>query len=613
VASGTKIGDAYIAVDADTRQAKSSLKGLDDQVTTTGKGLGGLGGKFTPTAIAAGAAVAAGAIFEFGKAAVDASANLTESINAINVVYGESASAIHALGEESADSFGLSQRAFNEFATQFSAFGEKIATGTGQDVGVVVEDLTTRIADFASVMNLDMSEAATVFQSALAGETESFRRFGGDVSAAAVEVKALELGLGEASGELSEQDKILARYELVMEQTEKTAGDFANTSDSLANQQRILAANLEDTQAKIGKFLVPAVAEATGAFNDLLTIVSAVTEALGEEEGLIANISNFAEGAIRMLPGISQIITAWEIGTTQLGLLADATENTTTTQQRLQEQQNDALGAQADATLAAYNAAGAANAQSQALDMVTLTAGPAYLEYLNDQSTVTENVTEDTYDAVAALDAYQNKIRAQTDPIFALFQANRDLAAAEENVETVRADATATADDITAAELEHAEALRDVFFAEQDVRTQTDLNREELENQLEVWGLSAEAAQDLVDKILLYNETEIDPKTAEILLRTRYEAARDDTGGGFFEGLDPNRQMGGPVMAGHSYTVGEAGPETFVPNVSGTILPTGVGTGNGVNVTQNFYTEPVPTPQTQRAMQEAAAVIGMTQ
>ena len=34
-----------------------------------------------------------------------------------------------------------------------------------------------------------------------------------------------------------------------------------------------------------------------------------------------------------------------------------------------------------------------------------------------------------------------------------------------------------------------------------------------------------------------------------------------------------SRQFGGPVSAGAAYTVGEVGPELFVPNVSGTIIP----------------------------------------
>jgi hypothetical protein len=44
---------------------------------------------------------------------------------------------------------------------------------------------------------------------------------------------------------------------------------------------------------------------------------------------------------------------------------------------------------------------------------------------------------------------------------------------------------------------------------------------------------------------------------------------------------------GGPVSAGSTYTVGERGPELFVPSTSGTIIPNG-GTTNSA-VTNNFY------------------------
>ena len=81
----------------------------------------------------------------------------------------------------------------------------------------------------------------------------------------------------------------------------------------------------------------------------------------------------------------------------------------------------------------------------------------------------------------------------------------------------------------------------------------------------------------------------------------------------------PGLQAGGPAMAGQPYWVGESGPELFVPETSGTVIPNGVagvGTatlGGGISVVQNFYTEPTPSPATQRAMQEAAGVIAMTQ
>jgi hypothetical protein len=134
----------------------------------------------------------------------------------------------------------------------------------------VLDELTTRIADFASVNNLDVADAAQIFQSSLAGETESLRRFGGDVSAAAVETFALTHGLAETKGEITESIKVQARYGLLLQETAKTAGDFANTSDGLANQQRILSANVENLSASFGQKLTPILADAAGTVNNLI-------------------------------------------------------------------------------------------------------------------------------------------------------------------------------------------------------------------------------------------------------------------------------------------------------------------------------------------------------
>lgn len=60
-------------------------------------------------------------------------------------------------------------------------------------------------------------------------------------------------------------------------------------------------------------------------------------------------------------------------------------------------------------------------------------------------------------------------------------------------------------------------------------------------------------------------------------------------GGGFVGalagGIGPGRAAGGPVTAGTIYPVGEQGPELFVPNVGGSIVPNHELGGGGVNVT----------------------------
>jgi phage-related protein len=231
--------------DRGVREAESAFGKLGNAAKTVAKTVGILG------------AAVAGASLVIGKKAVDAASDLSESINAVNVTFGEAAEGILGLSEASARAVGLSSREFNAFAVQFGAFSKQIAGAEG-DVIAVTEELTTRIADFASVMNLDVPEAAQVFQSSLAGETEPIRRFGIDLSAAAVELFALESGLVASKDEMTEAIKVQARYGLLMQSTAQMAGDFANTSDGLANQQRILAAEFDNAQARLGMFLLPA-------------------------------------------------------------------------------------------------------------------------------------------------------------------------------------------------------------------------------------------------------------------------------------------------------------------------------------------------------------------
>jgi len=57
--------------------------------------------------------------------------------------------------------------------------------------------------------------------------------------------------------------------------------------------------------------------------------------------------------------------------------------------------------------------------------------------------------------------------------------------------------------------------------------------------------------------------------------------------------FDGFRAAGGPVRQGRSYVVGEAGPELFTANTSGTISPSGsFGGGGGVNITINGAIDP---------------------
>ena len=211
-------------------------------------------------------------IKQFVGGSVEAFSNLSESINAVNQIFRQNANEIHRWGQENANALGLSRRAFNDLAVPLGAMLKNAGLGLNE-VTDWTKRLTERAADMASVFNTDVADALTAIQAGLRGETDPLERFGVSVNAARVEAEALRMTGKKSAKDLTDQEKAVARLNLIMQQTQDTAGDFRRNSDGLANSQRIAAARAEELQAKIGEKLAPAVAWLTRQKVKLLEVI----------------------------------------------------------------------------------------------------------------------------------------------------------------------------------------------------------------------------------------------------------------------------------------------------------------------------------------------------
>jgi hypothetical protein len=282
------------------------LKQANASFATLQNSVGSLSRNFAVAGVAIGAAGA------FLGKAVSSASNLSESVNAVNVAFGSSAKSILALGENAASSLGLSKTEFNEAAVAFSSFAERIV-GKGGDTTKFIQELTTRAADFASVYNLKggVAEALERFRSGLAGQTEPLAKFGVNLLDTEVKAYAVENGIAAVGKELTATEKVQARFGLLMQETSKTAGDFANTSDGLANGMRRLQSQVADTQAEIGTQLLPVlegimptVRELTTEFGQKLSdAVKAV-----DWKSVITSLANFTTTIITNIEQITKTI-----------------------------------------------------------------------------------------------------------------------------------------------------------------------------------------------------------------------------------------------------------------------------------------------------------------
>lgn len=216
-----------------------------------------------------GAVLAAGAFVT--KVAIDsvkAASDLNETISKTNVIFGDSAKSLQTWAETNATAMGQTRIQALDAASTFATFGKQ-AGYTGEKLVKFSTDFTTLASDMASFNNTSPEDAIVALGAALRGESEPIRRYGVLLSDAAIqqeagtnaairENKAFWATNGKRSV-LNEQGKLLARYNIILKQTKDAQGDFARTSDGLANGQRILNATWDDAQAKIGEALLPTI------------------------------------------------------------------------------------------------------------------------------------------------------------------------------------------------------------------------------------------------------------------------------------------------------------------------------------------------------------------
>ena len=215
-----------------------------------------------------GAAVA-GAVMTL-KPMIDAAADVDESLAKNRVLFGDAAAAAERFGESSAESFGISRREALEAVGVFGSLAH--AMGMPQAEGVDLSVTMTKLAaDMASFNNASVEETLTALQAGLRGEAEPLRRFGVLLDAATLKAKALEMGLIEnEKNALTPQQKAMAAYRLILEQTAIQQGDFSRTSDGLANQQKKLAGLFDDIKVEIGQGLLPVLTDVTKALTEHL-------------------------------------------------------------------------------------------------------------------------------------------------------------------------------------------------------------------------------------------------------------------------------------------------------------------------------------------------------
>lgn len=584
-----------IIIDAQNRTSKQlsdirkDLAGLNQSLEKTGKAFQDAGKQSQGFAnmVSSSAKIAAGIItaqllpkiLSIGPALTKQASDLNEVVSKTRAVFGQSAADIEKWGARAALSLGLSKKNALEAASSFGNLFLQLGL-PGKEAARLSLQLTTLAADFASFHNADITDVIQAQQAAFRGEYDSLQRFLPLINAATVETRALALTGKKSAKDLTALDKALAVQRLMIEGAGKALGDFSRTADQNANRQRQLAAATDNLKAKIGAGLLPVQLAFT---NFMLTRGLPAIEKFGNyaiprAQAALDRIKQSFGDARRALEPFIRLF--------QLGLNGGQIGGQFSTIQRAafglgQIFRNTLIPAFNDAKQAIHFFWLALQGGDAGGNLTTL-----QRDFLNLGKAVRQSWLTDIKPALSAfVDIIVTTVEAikrnwgTIGPIFALVIADiktriGGFLTVIQGIVTVVSGVVQLVDSIIHGRW--GDAWEDLGrIAEGFIRIAK--------------GLILAQFGDLPAKLY-----DVGVKAGKALLQGIIDTVAKGATGGlglnslptipFVPGITPGRAAGGPVAGGKPYVVGEKGPELFVPNQSGQIIPNTTTNNNQRNV-----------------------------
>ena len=200
----------------------------------------------------AGMVAAGGAGILLGNALAEAGNDVEESENLVKESFGSSLAEAQKWSNGLQETLGLNAMEVRKNAATFNVMFESMKIGSDESMKMS-KGLTQLAYDMSSFYNLDPSEAFEKLRGGITGEAEGLKALGILVNEETVKQYAYANGIAKAGEQLTEQQKVQARYAAILDQTKKAQGDLNRTMDSGANVARRMENAAKIAQHQIGK------------------------------------------------------------------------------------------------------------------------------------------------------------------------------------------------------------------------------------------------------------------------------------------------------------------------------------------------------------------------
>lgn len=306
--------------------------GVQNGVSAIKQSFNGLGSAVKKIGLLIGGAFAVGKLVQFGKECVELGSDLTEVQNVVDVTFTTMSDKVNEFAKNAMTSAGLSETMAKRYVGTFGAMSKSFGFSESQayDMSTALTQLT---GDVASFYNISQDLAYIKLKSVFTGETETLKDLGVVMTQSALDQYALANGYGKTTSEMTEQEKVALRLAFVQKQLSAASGDFIRTSDSWANQVRVMQLQLQSLKATVGQGLINIFAPVLKVINVLLGKLATLANAFKSFTELITGkkssgqTSGGGAGLTGNAGGVQDTADAYGQAADNAGKLADSTED----------------------------------------------------------------------------------------------------------------------------------------------------------------------------------------------------------------------------------------------------------------------------------------------
>ena len=224
--------------------------------------------------------VSISSLIKLGGSSIKIASDLQEVQNVVDVSFGDMANTMNEFSRTALETYGLSELSAKKIGSSFASMANGM--GFAQDtVSNMSIELTKLSADIGSFYNVSNEEARIALASIFTGETETLKRYGILITEVNLQEYARQQGITKSIDAMTQQEKVMLRYNYVMNATKQAQGDFARTSGSWANQTRVLTEKFKQLLTILGQGLIVVLTPAIKMLNMLMSYLIDFANTLG--------------------------------------------------------------------------------------------------------------------------------------------------------------------------------------------------------------------------------------------------------------------------------------------------------------------------------------------